>query len=105
MKARRLAVTLVAVGAIAAPLTTACTPVPGAAGCYLFPDNNVWHADISKLPVNFHSAAWMASTGGTTGRLLHPDFGGPYGIPYTIVNGTHPKVAVTFDYADESNRV
>jgi hypothetical protein len=105
MRARRLAVTLVAVGAIAAPLTTACTPVPGAAGCYLFPDNNVWHADISKLPVNSHSAAWMASTGATTGRLLHPDFGGPYGIPYTIVNGTHPKVPLTFDYADESNRV
>ena len=85
--------------------TTACTPVPGAAGCYLFPDNNVWHADISKLPVNAHSAAWMASTGADGGLRIHPDFGGPYGIPYTIVNGTHPKVPVAFDYADESDRV
>ncbi len=103
----RLAATLVAVVAVAAPLmvTSACTPVPGAAGCYLFPDNNVWHADISKLPVNASSAAWMASTGAGGGLRIHPDFGGPYGIPYNIVNGTHPKVNVAFDYADESDRV
>jgi hypothetical protein len=105
MKCRRLAVTLLAVVAVAAPLTTACTPVPGAAGCYLLPDNNVWHADISKLPVNAHSAAWMSSTGGASGLHIHPDFGGPYGIPYTIVNGTHPKVPVTFDYDDQSDHV
>jgi hypothetical protein len=105
MKSRRLAVTLVAVVAIAAPLTAACTPVPGASGCYLLPDNNVWHADVSKLPVNAHSAAWMASSGGTSALHIHPDFGGPYGIPYTIVNGTHPKVPVTFDYDDQSDHV
>lgn len=105
MKSRRLAVTLVAVVAVAAPLTAACTPVPGAAGCYLLPDNNVWHADISKLPVNAHSVAWMNSTGQASRVHIHPDFGGPYGIPYTIVNGTHPKVHVTFDYDDQSDHV
>jgi hypothetical protein len=107
MSARRLAATLVAVVAVAAPVTAACTPLPGASGCYLLPDNNVWHADISRLPVNARSTAWMASTGGGRGSSLHihPDFGGPYGIPYTIVNGTHPKVPVTFDYADESDKV
>ncbi len=105
MKSRRLAATLVAVMAVAAPVTAACTPVPGAPNCYLLPDNNVWHADISKLPVNAHSAAWMASSGATTGLHIHPDFGGPYGIPFTTVSGTHPKVAVSFDYAGESDRV
>ena len=105
MKSRRLAATLVAVMAVAAPVTAACTPVPGAPSCYLLPDNNVWHADISKLPVNAHSAAWMASSGATTGLHIHPDFGGPYGIPFTTVSGTHPKVAVSFDYAGESDRV
>ena len=44
-------------------------------------------------------------------RRLHPDFGPsygepvPYGIPITVVAGTHAKVPVTFDYADESDRV
>lgn len=102
---RRLAVTLVAVAALAAPMTVACTPVTGASGCYLLPDSNVWHADVSRLPVNSRSAAWLAASGGSSGLRIHPDFGGPYGIPYTIVNGLHPKVAVTFDYADESDRV
>jgi hypothetical protein len=45
-------------------------------------------------------------------RRLHPDFGPsygeqpvPYGIPVTVVDGSHPKVPVAFDYADESDRV
>jgi hypothetical protein len=45
-------------------------------------------------------------------RRLHPDFGPsygeqpvPYGIPVTVVAGDHPKVDVTFDYADESDDV
>ncbi len=29
----------------------------------------------------------------------------PYGIPFTVVDGSHPKVQVAFDYADESDRV
>ena len=85
-------------------------PPAGAPACPSFPSNNVWHSDISKLPVHRRSAAWMASTGAST-RRLHPDFGtsddpaAPYGIPYTTVSGTHPKVPVTFEYADESDRV
>lgn len=102
MRARRLIPCLLAV-AFAAPLA-ACTPIPGAPACSALPDNNVWHADISHLPVNAHSAAWIASTSGATTKL-HPDFGGPYGIPFTTVAGTHAKVPVTFDYASESDRV
>ncbi len=104
-----MAVLLAASIAVAAPLTactglSAATGIPGAPACTLLPADNVWHADVSKLPVNARSAAWMASASAGTTRL-HPDFGGPYGIPYTTVAGTHAKVAVTFDYASESDRV
>ena len=78
--------------------------------CQVFPTDNYWHADIRSLPVNAHSAQWLAAMGAAT-RKLHPDFGpsgdpsAPYGIPVTIAKAGHPKVTVDFDYADESDRV
>ncbi|MGZ4144961.1 MAG: hypothetical protein ACXVPP_07380 [Actinomycetota bacterium] len=83
------------------------TPPPGAPSCRVFPSNNVWHADISKLPVNARSAAWLASMSAASTNL-HPDFGPsggsmPYGIPYNVVPDSHPKVKITFDYAHESD--
>jgi hypothetical protein len=82
-------------------------PPAGAPECPLFPTDDVWHADISALPVHPRSATWLTAMGGPD-RRLHPDFGPsdtaqPYGIPYAIVRGTHQKVAVSFDYADESD--
>ncbi|HZQ87604.1 MAG TPA: hypothetical protein VFA83_22350, partial [Acidimicrobiales bacterium] len=73
----------------------------------MLPSDNVWHADISGLPVNAHNAAWMGNMNAASTRL-HPDFGPsgqamPYGIPYNVVAGSHSKVAVQFDYADESD--
>lgn len=75
-----------------------------APNCPVFPADNVWHADISKLPVHKNSEAWISSMGGP-GRLLHPDFGPsgedmPYGIPFDSVDGGHPKVQITFDGPD-----
>ena len=81
--------------------------MPGS-GCTLFPADNVWHADVSTLPVHPSGGAWLASMGGP-GVRLHPDFGPagpgeqPYGIPYTVVPGDAAKVAVAFEYADESD--
>src|SRR3954454_3513740 len=81
--------------------------VPGSS-CPLFPADDVWHADVSRLPVHPRSADWIASMGGPD-RRLHPDFGPndagsqPYGIPYSVVPGSTAKVAVAFDYADESD--
>jgi hypothetical protein len=78
-------------------------------GCRLFPANNYWNADVSQLPVHARSRAWLSHM--STGVDLHPDFGpsygdGPdYGMPITIVDGTHPKVSVRFRYAAESDRV
>jgi hypothetical protein len=83
-------------------------PLPGAgAACPLLPADNIWHADVSRLPVHPRSAAWITSMGGPD-RRLHPDFGPndggqPYGIPYSVVPGSTQKAAVTFDYADESD--
>jgi hypothetical protein len=42
-----------------------------------------------------------AMAGGTN---LHPDFGAsPYGLPFAVVNDSHPTVSVQFLYADESD--
>lgn len=84
------------------------TTVPGAPNCPMFPANNIWNTDISKLPVDPHNWAWLRSMdSGST--YLHPDFGPnpggyPYGIPYIVVTSAHPLVHIKFTYAGESNR-
>src|SRR3954467_94333 len=71
------------------------------AGCHVFPKNNYWHADISKLPQNRRSDAWIRHMSPRSN--LHPDFGRaygaqpvPYGIPITVVGASHRKVSVNF---------
>jgi len=96
------AVIAAAMGAVGA----GAAPPPGVA-CPMFPENNVWHADVSSLPVHARSDAWIGAMGGPD-RRLHPDFGPsgeaqPYGIPYTIVGSDHDRVTVSFEYADESD--
>jgi hypothetical protein len=96
-----------AVGPAATP-ASAGTSLPGAAGCPMFPADNVWNTDIAGLPVDPHSAAWLQSMDSATTNL-HPDFGPsgdpstPYGIPYTVVSPSHAFVNVAFDFADESD--
>ncbi len=104
---RRLLLTVALLPLVAAA-AAAAAPVPGAPACPVFPANNVWRADVSKLPVHARSAAWLSSAGAGTKRL-HPDFGSsgdpdvPYGIPFHVVPSSHSKVSVEFDYADESD--
>ncbi|MFO1312249.1 MAG: hypothetical protein U1F41_09320 [Burkholderiales bacterium] len=77
----------------------------------LFPADNWWNTDISAAPVDANSANFINFIG--AGRTLHPDFGGEetpgsiaiYGMPYAVVDGSQPKVAVTFAYWDESDGV
>jgi hypothetical protein len=112
---------LAACGGAAAPSATyvaASAPLSGAPGrsaapgatlanCPVFPASNVWNTDISKLPVDSHSAAWLRSMDSTS-TYLHPDFGPsggyPYGIPYNVVSSSHAMVRVHFQYASESDR-
>ena len=92
-----------------AALVTEETAVPGAPNCPMFPADNIWNTDISKLPVDSRSAAWLRSMDSAT-TDLHPDFGPdqggyPYGIPYAIVTSAHKTVRVKFRYAGQSNQV
>jgi hypothetical protein len=95
----------------AAPGTAPPSATPstsaGAGRCTILPADNVWHADVSKLPVNPRSTAFVASIGAA--RPVHPDFGSglidgaPFGIPVTMIPGNQPPVPVMFDYAKESD--
>jgi hypothetical protein len=99
-------ITLVALTATAAGLS-ADLPVgasaPPTTSCQVFPANNIWNTDISKLPIHSQSAQWLTSMASSTTNL-HPDFGGPpYGFPYNVVDNTHATVSVSFQYASESD--
>jgi hypothetical protein len=78
------------------------------AGRRVFPADDPWNQDISRLPVDPRSAALVSSIG--MDRPLHPDFGTVYngrpnGIPYVVVSGEQARrrVSVTFQYPDESD--
>ena len=97
--------------ALAALVAVACNPtvvLPGAPNCPVTPANSYWRADVSRLPVNSRSAAYVTSVG--TASTLKADFGsglwdgGPIGIPFTTVPGTQAKVKMTFDYASDSDK-
>lgn len=105
--ARRLFVVAAMLAALMPAVPARALPHPSAPGCEIFPPDNVWHADVSALPVHARSGDWLAAMGGS-GRHLHPDFGPsdlsqPYGIPYNVVAGSHAKVNVDFYYPDESD--
>ncbi|MBM0256058.1 hypothetical protein [Micromonospora sp. 4G55] len=82
-------------------------PSPSARPCPIFPADNVWHADVSRLPVHPRSAAMIGAIGG--GAKVHTDFGSgrwegaPIGIPVTVVPARQRRVPVSFGYADESD--
>jgi hypothetical protein len=72
----------------------------------MFPQDHVWNARIDNLPLDPNSAAYVATIGAT--NAAHADFGtvyngAPNGIPYVAVGPAQPRVAVSFDYADESD--
>ena len=103
--------TVLRVAARAAAIALAASAPPGGAapvvgGCPVFPDDNVWNVRVDALPVHRQSAAWVATIG--SAKPLHPDFGtvyagAPNGTPYVVVPAGTPGVAVSFEYADESD--
>ena len=98
---------MIALALLAAALASAPAP-PKLAGCPVFPASNVWNRRVDRLPVAADSDAIIGSIGADTG--VHADFGsglwegGPIGIPVTVVGRSQPKVRVTFEYANESDR-
>ena len=83
-------------------------PVPGAPRCPIFPASSHWNQRVDRLPVAARSAVMVRRIGADA--PLHPDFGSgtyegrPIGIPFTTVPGGQPRVPVSFEYADESDR-
>jgi len=103
------AAALLAVAAIVAAFSTAgAHRLPKAPGCPLLPKSNAFHQRVDRLPVARNSATLVNSIGADA--RFHADFGsgtyegGPIGIPYTVVGRRQKRVAVTFEYADESDR-
>ena len=74
-----------------------------AAACPIFPPSFAINQRVTGLPVTANSDRIVASMGLDTG--IHPDFGTRYGIPFDRVSRRTPRSKVTFDYADESDRV
>src|SRR5262249_1151134 len=68
--------------------------------------DNPWNVDVSGYPVHPNSAGYVNFIGAT--KTLHPDFGTfylgePIGIPWVVVPGTQPPVAIDFLYDTESD--
>jgi hypothetical protein len=89
-----------------------CGPLPAATSgntgnLQVFPKDNPWNWDISSYAVDPNSNNYVASIGAAVN--LHPDFGtvwagNPIGIPYVVVNGNQPKIAINYTaYGDESD--
>lgn len=76
--------------------------------CPSLPADNVLNTPITDLPVDPHSATWLASMDAST-AYLHPDYGPsanakkPFGIPWEVVPQGTPLVPISFTYADESD--
>jgi hypothetical protein len=105
---RRVAVlgVVALLGAAASATASALHPFgSGTGGCTVFPADDAWHENVSKLAVSPLSSAYIASIGANVD--LHPDFGSDltYGIPYAVVPASQPKVAIHFTaYGDQSDR-
>ena len=85
---------------------------PTIAGCPSFPPSHVLNARVDSLPVHPKSAGWIANSvagGDGANRTFHMDFGSglwegaPIGIPFIVVEGSQPKVPVSFTWQDESD--
>jgi len=81
---------------------------PAIAGCPIFPLSSPWNQRVDRLPVAKDSAAMISAIG--LDAPVHADFGsgiydgGIIGIPYNVVPPSQPKVGVSFEYADESDK-
>ena len=99
--------------AVAAGLLTGSSAralqLPAAPHCPVFPANNAWNQRVDKLPVAADSAQLIGAIG--LDSPVHADFGsgkwdgGPIGIPFDVVSHKTRRSHVSFEYADESNRV
>jgi hypothetical protein len=101
-------VALVAAFAVGGAALSEGRPLPSAPKCPIFPRSSHWNQRVDRLPVHPRSDAIVRSIG--LASHVHADFGsglsegGPIGIPYTTVSRRQPRVPVSFEYSDESDR-
>jgi hypothetical protein len=106
---KKLAVAAALAVALLAGSSARALRLPAAPQCPVFPANNPWNQRVDKLPVAGNSAQLIAAIG--LSAPVHADFGsgtwdgGPIGIPFDVVSRKTPRSHVSFEYADESNRV
>jgi hypothetical protein len=87
---------------------SAARPLPGAPNCPIFPSTSHWNQRVDRLPRHPDSDAIVRGIG--LGEHVHADFGSgrwegaPIGIPFVTVSKRRPRVPVSFEYADESDR-
>ena len=69
----------------------------------MFPNKDPWNTDVSKYPVDPHSADYLANM--NAGTHVHPDFGSnpSYGIPWITVPGSQAFLPISFDDRQESD--
>jgi len=120
MPLRRSRWSVAAISTVAvAVIVAACQPIPAPApprrtgdqngslgACPVFPANNPWNTDVSTMPLDPGSAAYITRIQADGADFLHADFGGggTYGIPYVTVPGNEPRVPINFwQYPGESN--
>jgi hypothetical protein len=101
-----LALAVCGVGALARPPLPDLGPHGSLHGRLPFPADNAWNKRIDREPVDPRSDVLIRSIGAD--KPLHADFGSfwegkPLGIPYVVVTSKTRRVAVTFEYADESD--
>jgi len=107
MRAVRVLAVIFAIAGLSG--SAAALRLPNAPRCSIFPRTNPWNQRVDRLPVATNSATLIRSIGLATG--LHADFGsgtwdgGPIGIPFDVVTSKTPRAKVSFQYADESDRV
>ncbi len=63
-------------------------------GCTVFPSSNIWNTPVDKMPVHPYSSQFIATEGADV--PLHPDFGPNGAIPFVVVPGNQPKIAIQF---------
>ena len=82
---------------------------PILAGCPILPSDNIWNTPVDDAPIHPNSDTYIATIGATSG--VHMDLGSgvwppgsnsPIGIPFIIVEGSQPKVPISFYYPNES---
>jgi hypothetical protein len=108
-------------GTLLATDATAVGPYPGLDSCQVFPDppastpptapslatEAAWKQDISQVPRDPRSTAYISYIDAHGGSLLHPDFGSPrpYGFPYAVVGAGQRPLPIHYTaYGDESDQ-